>query len=86
MKSTPRSKPVPAAAAARPARAAGAPNGRAFAEGVIAEMRRVTWPSQKEWVGATILTVALVVGVGFYTWGLDKIFGWVFSWITGTAR
>lgn len=50
-----------------------------FFRGVIAELRRVTWPTREEWISATILTIALVVGIGFFTFVLDQLFGWLFS-------
>lgn len=52
-----------------------------FVRGVIAELRRVTWPTREEWISATILTVALVVGIGFFTWALDQLFGLLFQFI-----
>jgi preprotein translocase SecE subunit len=91
MKSTPTPKPgrVPAnrpAAAATAQRAANAQRTQDFVRGVIAEMKRVTWPSRDEWVGATLLTIALVVGVGLFTSGADWIFGRLFSLLTNGAR
>jgi len=59
---------------------------QAFVRGVISEMRRVTWPSREEWIGATLLTLALVVGVGVFTYLCDLLFGWVFTLLTGGAR
>ncbi len=53
--------------------------GQDFVRGVIAEMRRVTWPTQEEWVSATVLTLGLVVGIGLFTYLLDQGFGWFFS-------
>ena len=50
-----------------------------FVRGVITELRRVTWPSRNEWVSATVLTLGLVVFLGFATWLLDLGFGWVFD-------
>jgi preprotein translocase subunit SecE len=55
--------------------------GQDFVRGVIAELRRVTWPTREEWISATILTIALVVGIGLFTWVLDQLFGWLFSLI-----
>jgi preprotein translocase subunit SecE len=52
-----------------------------FVRGVIAELRRVTWPTREEWVSATILTIVLVVGIGFFTFVLDQFFGWLFNLI-----
>ncbi len=52
-----------------------------FIRGVIAELRRVTWPTREEWISATVLTIALVVGIGLFTFLLDQLFGWLFSLI-----
>src|ERR1700676_2527045 len=73
----------PATAAQRAANAARVQD---FVRGVIAEMRRVTWPTRQEWIAATMLTIALVVGVGLFTAGCDYLFGLVFGWLTGGAR
>ncbi|HTX60131.1 MAG TPA: preprotein translocase subunit SecE [Verrucomicrobiae bacterium] len=54
-------------------------SGGDFVRGVIAELRRVTWPTREEWVSATVLTIALVVGIGLFTFVLDQFFGWLFS-------
>jgi preprotein translocase SecE subunit len=53
--------------------------GQDFVRGVIAEMKRVTWPTRDEWVSATVLTVGLVVGIGLFTWALDHVFDWLFT-------
>ncbi len=50
-----------------------------FVAGVIAELRRVTWPTRDEWVSATVLTIALVVGIGLFTFALDQLFGFLFN-------
>jgi preprotein translocase subunit SecE len=101
MKSTPKNPGTPTrtsapvrpgtrpAATGRPVSAQRAANAQAtqdFVRGVIAEMKRVTWPSRDEWVAATILTVALVVGVGVFTYLVDLAFGWIFTLLTGGAR
>jgi preprotein translocase SecE subunit len=67
-------------------RAANAARTQDFIRGVIAEMRRVTWPTREEWIAATALTIALVVGVGVFTYACDMLFGYVFSWLTGGTR
>ena len=102
MKSTPKTPGTPArtapgrTAAPKPANgrpaataARGAANSRAtqdFVRGVISEMKRVTWPSRDEWVAATILTIVLVVGVGFFTYAVDLLLQWIFTLLTGGAR
>jgi preprotein translocase subunit SecE len=62
-------------------RSAQAMAGGDFVRGVIAELRRVTWPTREEWISATILTVALVVTIGLFTFLVDQLFGWLFSLI-----
>ena len=59
--------------------------GRAYLEGLISEMRRVTWPTRQEWVSATVLTVVLVVAVGLFTSACDWIFTQLFVLLHGGA-
>ena len=83
MKTTPTRPGTPARAAVR------ARNARAtqeFFRGIVQEMRRVTWPTREEWIAATILTLALVVGIGVFTYVVDLLLGWIFSLLTGGAR
>jgi preprotein translocase SecE subunit len=62
-------------------------NAQTFVKSVVAEMRRVTWPTREEWVTATLLTIGLVLVVGIYTAAADHLFGWVIGLVTGnTAR
>ena len=69
---------TPATAAAR---AAQAQTGGDFVRGVITELRRVTWPTRNEWISATVLTLGLVIGLGFLTWLLDLGFTQLFNWL-----
>jgi preprotein translocase SecE subunit len=50
-----------------------------FVQGVISEMKRVTWPSREEWTTATLLTIGLVLGIGLFTSGVDAICNWLFG-------
>jgi preprotein translocase subunit SecE len=90
MKTTPNrpGQPGRPASGARtaPGRPANTQATQEFVRGVIAEMRRVTWPSREEWVAATILTIALVVGVGVFTYAVDIALGWIFGLLTGGSR
>ena len=80
-------RPVPARAAPTAAqRAANVQRTQDFVRGVITEMRRVTWPSREDWIAATLLTIALVVAVGVFTYACDLLFGWLFGLLTGQAR
>jgi preprotein translocase SecE subunit len=83
MKSTPTKPPGKPAAVAANARAARNANARVFVEGVIQEMKRVTWPSREEWVTATLLTIGLVLVVGVYTGVLDWVFRELFGLVSG---
>ncbi|MGH7715855.1 MAG: preprotein translocase subunit SecE [Vulcanimicrobiaceae bacterium] len=56
---------------------------REYMQGLISEMRRVTWPTRQEWVSATVLTVALVVVVGLFTAGCDWLFTRLFGLLHG---
>jgi preprotein translocase SecE subunit len=56
---------------------------REYVQGLISEMRRVTWPTKQEWVSATVLTVALVVAVAIFTSGCDWIFTQIFVLLHG---
>jgi len=67
-------------------RAANAARTQDFIRGVVAEMRRVTWPTREEWIAATALTIALVVGVGIFTYACDRLFELIFTFLTGSAR
>ena len=58
---------------------------REYIQGLISEMRRVTWPSRQEWVSATVLTIALVVAVGLFTSGCDWLFTQLFVLLHGGA-
>jgi preprotein translocase subunit SecE len=56
----------------------GVGNVQEFLRSVIAEMRRVTWPTREEWVSATVLAIVLVVGIGLFTYIVDFLFGKLF--------
>jgi len=71
--------PVPGSRAARAVRV------QAFVNGVISEMKRVTWPTREEWVTATLLTLGLVIVVGLYTAAADHLFGWLVGLVTGNT-
>ncbi|HXF33551.1 MAG TPA: preprotein translocase subunit SecE [Candidatus Acidoferrales bacterium] len=71
-------KPTGGSSTTRTARTAST---QEFFRGLVSEMRRVTWPTQQEWMAATILTIALVVGVGVFTWAIDEIFSKLFGLI-----
>ena len=73
--------PVTRSVSTTASRRAQSVGGQDFVRGVITELRRVTWPTQEEWVSATILTIALVIGIGLFTYVADQAFGWLFNFI-----
>ena len=77
----PAKRPAPAKATTQQ-RQASAMRTQEFVQGIVSEMKRVTWPTRDEWVSATILTIVLVVAVGFYTFGVD----WIFEKLFGLVR
>ncbi|MGH7662673.1 MAG: preprotein translocase subunit SecE [Vulcanimicrobiaceae bacterium] len=64
-------------------RAERAARSREYLQGLVSEMRRVTWPSRQEWVSATVLTVGLVIAVGLFTAGCDWLFAQLFALLHG---
>ena len=55
---------------------------RAFQTGIraiVSEMKRVTWPSQEEWVSATLVTVGLVLIVALWTTLVGTAAEWFFK-------
>lgn len=47
---------------------------RQFIREVIAEMRKVLWPTRKEVVNSTIIVLVTVVVLTGYVFGLDQLF------------
>ena len=41
---------------------------------VVAEMKKVTWPSRNEVVGTTVVVLVATVVFAVYLWGCDVIF------------
>ena len=56
-------------------------NSRSFLSEVRNEMRRVTWPSQKEVYATTVVVMLTWTFFGLYLWGLDLVFARVMEWV-----
>ena len=54
---------------------------RLFLSEVRNELKRVTWPSQKEVYATTVVVIATSVFFGLYLFALDSILLSVFQWI-----
>jgi len=52
--------------------------GRSFFVEVRNELKKVTWPGRQEVETTTVVVIATTVFFGFYLFGLDLVFSWVF--------
>jgi preprotein translocase SecE subunit len=50
---------------------------------VRSELRKVSWPSQRETMNLTVVVIALSVAVGLFLGGVDFIFQEFFRWLLG---
>jgi len=55
--------------------------GRLFLSEVRNELKRVTWPSQKEVYATTVVVIATSVFFGVYLFALDSMLLALFQWI-----
>ena len=50
------------------------------------EMRKVTWPTTREVLGATVVVIVVVLILGLYLWSIDTLFQYTFlRWLGLTA-
>ena len=56
-------------------------NSRTFLTEVRNEMKRVTWPSQKEVYATTVVVIVTSAFFGLYLWGLDLLFDRMVRWV-----
>ena len=56
---------------------------RGFINEVIAEMKLVTWPTQEELKGSTIVVVAFSIVMALFVWGVDAGLSQLMSFIHG---
>ena len=54
---------------------------REFLTEVRNEMKRVTWPSQKEVYATTVVVILTSAFFGMYLWSLDLALNWGVNWI-----
>jgi preprotein translocase subunit SecE len=52
--------------------------GKAFFSEVRSELKKVTWPGRDEVQTTTVVVIVTTVVFGFYLFGLDLAFSWVF--------
>ncbi len=54
-----------------------------FFKEVVAELRKVTWPTQKDVIKATGVVVAVVVVLAIFVGAFDYLFSTLVGWIVG---
>ena len=59
-------------------------NFRTFLTEVRNELKRVTWPSQKEVYATTVVVIVTSIFFGVYLWGIDMGLSRLISWLFRT--
>jgi preprotein translocase subunit SecE len=59
---------------------------REFVQEVLAEFRKVTWPSRQELVNSTIVVIVVTVVLAFFLGGVDIALARAVEWILGSGR
>lgn len=54
-----------------------------FAREVQAEAKKITWPSYRQTLSMTVVVVVVVVLITAIIFGLDSLFNWAITPITG---
>ncbi len=50
-----------------------------WAEEIIAELRKVTWPTREETFNLTLVVIVVTVVVGAFLGGVDMLFSWIIN-------
>ena len=53
---------------------------------VMAEFRKVTWPSRQELINSTIVVIVVTVVLAFFLGGVDIVLARAVEWILGGGR
>jgi preprotein translocase subunit SecE len=59
---------------------------REFVLEVMAEFRKVTWPSRSELANSTVVVIVVTVVLAFFLGGVDIVLARVVEWILGGGR
>ena len=54
-----------------------------FIKSARGELRKVVWPTRQETVQTTLVVVAMVIVTALFLWGVDTLFLWLISLLTG---
>jgi preprotein translocase subunit SecE len=57
-----------------------------FVEEVLAEFRKVTWPSRAELMNSTVVVIVVTVVVAFFLGGVDIVLARAVEWILSGGR
>ena len=59
---------------------------REFVLEVLAEFRKVTWPSRQELINSTVVVIVVTVVLAFFLGAIDIVLARAVEWILGGAR
>jgi preprotein translocase subunit SecE len=59
---------------------------REFVQEVLAEFRKVTWPSRQELVNSTVVVIVVTVVLAFFLGGVDIVLARVVEWVLTSGR
>jgi preprotein translocase SecE subunit len=48
-----------------------------FVEGVVSELRKVTWPSLQDTRNLTFVVIVVAAVIGLFLGGVDILFNWI---------
>jgi len=58
---------------------------REFVQEVLAEFRKVTWPTRQELVNSTVVVIVVTVVMAFFLGAVDIALARVVEWILGSG-
>jgi preprotein translocase subunit SecE len=57
-----------------------------FVNEVLAEFRKVTWPTRQELVNSTVVVIVVTVVVAFFLGGVDIVLARIVEWMLSGGR
>jgi preprotein translocase subunit SecE len=59
---------------------------REFVQEVLAEFRKVTWPTRQELANSTVVVIVVTVVLAFFLGGVDIALARAVEWILGAGK
>jgi preprotein translocase subunit SecE len=59
---------------------------REFTQEVLAEFRKVTWPTRSELVNSTVVVIVVTVVIAFFLGAVDIVLARVVEWVLSGGR